>query len=58
MGYKYNIITNFKSTTEEIFDIKLLLMIIYINSKLMYKYLMKLGRTYQNWLIIDLIYLW
>lgn len=58
MIYRYNIITNLKSTTKEIFDIKLLLMIIYINSKLLYKYLIKLGHTYQKWLIIDLIYLW
>ena len=44
-----------KSTTEEILDIKLLPMIVCINSKLLYNCLVKLGSTQEKRLIVDII---
>ncbi len=58
MVYRYNIIAILKSINKDIFDIKLLPVIIYIDFKLLYNYLIKLGSTYKKRLIINLIYLW
>lgn len=44
-----------KLITEEILDIKLLLMIVYTNSKLLYDCLVKLGSTQEKQLMVDLI---
>lgn len=44
-----------KLTTEKILDIKLLLMIVCTNSKLLYDCLIKLGNTQEKRLIVDLI---
>ena len=44
-----------KSTTKEIFDIKLLPMIVCTDSKLLYNYLVKLGSTQENRLMVDII---
>lgn len=48
MVYRFDIRTIFKSTTEEILDIKLLLMIICIDSKLLYDCLVKLGNVQEK----------
>lgn len=57
MVHGFDIRAIFKSTTKEIFDIKLLSMIVYTNSKSLYDYLVKLGNDQKYQLIIDLIYL-
>ena len=53
----FNIGTLVKSIINRILEIELLL-VIYINSKLLYKCLIKLGTTREKYLIINIIYLY
>ena len=55
MVYRFNVIAVFKSTTKEIFDIKLLSIIVSTNSKSLYDYLVKLGSTQEKRLMVDLM---
>ena len=55
MAYSFNIGILVKSIINKILEIKLLL-VIYINSKLLYKYLIKLKTTREKYLIINIIY--
>lgn len=55
MIQKFDVGAVIKSTTKKILNIKLLLMIIYTNSLLLYNYLVKLGSTQEKWVIIDLM---
>ena len=57
MAYGFNISTLVKSIINKILEIKLLL-VIYMNSKLLYKYFIKLGTTREKYLIINIIYLY
>jgi hypothetical protein len=57
MAYGFNISTLVKSIINRILEMKLLL-VVYINSKLLYKYLIKLGTTYEKYLIINIICLY
>lgn len=44
-----------KLTMKEIFNIKLLHMIIYTNSKSLYNYLVNLGNTQEKWFMVNII---
>jgi hypothetical protein len=55
MAYSFNISILVKSIINRILEIELLL-VIYINSKLLYKCLIKLGTTREKYLIINIIY--
>jgi hypothetical protein len=55
MAYSFNIGTLVKSIINKILEIKLLL-VVYINSKLLYKCLIKLGTIREKYLIINIIY--
>jgi hypothetical protein len=57
MAYSFNIITLVKSIINKVLEIELLL-VIYINSKLLYKYLIKLETIREKHLIINIIYLY
>jgi hypothetical protein len=57
MAYSFNIGTLIKSIINRILEIELLL-VIYINSKLLYEYFIKLGTTREKRLIINIIYLY
>ena len=57
MAYSFNIGTLVKSIINKILEIKLLL-VIYINLKLLYKCLIKLETTREKHLIINIIYLY
>jgi hypothetical protein len=57
MAYGFNIGTLVKSIINKVLEIELLL-VIYINSKLLYKCLIKLGTTQEKYLIINIIYLY
>jgi hypothetical protein len=57
MAYSFNIGALVKSIINKILEIELLL-VIYINSKLLYKCLIKLGTTREKHLIINIIYLY
>ena len=55
MAYSFNIDTLVKSIINKVLEIELLL-VIYINSKLLYKCLIKLGTIWEKYLIINIIY--
>ena len=55
MAYSFNIGILVKSIINKILEIELLL-VVYMNSKLLYKYLIKLGTTREKYLIINIIY--
>jgi hypothetical protein len=55
MAYSFNISTLVKSIINKILEIELLL-IVYIDSKFLYKCLIKLGTTRKKYLIINIIY--
>jgi hypothetical protein len=57
MAYSFNIGTLVKSIINRILEIELLL-VIYIDSKLLYEYLFKLGTIRKKYLIINIIYLY
>lgn len=57
MIQKFDVGAVIKSTTEKILNIKLLLMIIYTNSQLLYNCLVKLGSTQEKRVIVELMYL-
>jgi hypothetical protein len=57
MAYSFNIGALVKSIINKVLEIELLL-IIYINLKLLYKCLIKLGITREKHLIINIIYLY
>jgi hypothetical protein len=57
MAYSFNIGALVKSIINKVLEIKLLL-VIYIDSKLLYKCLIKLGTTLKKCLIINIIYLY
>jgi hypothetical protein len=57
MAYSFNISTLVKSIINKVLEIELLL-VVYINSKLLYKCLIKLGITRKKYLIINIIYLY
>jgi hypothetical protein len=57
MAYSFNIGTLIKSIINKILEIELLL-VVYINSKSLYKCLIKLGITWEKYLIINIIYLY
>ena len=56
MAHGFNIGALVKSIINKILEIELLL-VIYIDLKLLYKYLIKLGITREKYLIINIIYL-
>jgi hypothetical protein len=56
MAYGFNIGTLVKSIINKVLEIELLL-VIYTDSKLLYKYLIKLGTIREKRLIINIIYL-
>jgi hypothetical protein len=56
MAYSFNMGTLVKSIINKVLEIELLL-VIYIDSKLLYKCLIKLGTTREKYLIINIIYL-
>jgi hypothetical protein len=56
MAYSFNIGALVKSIINKVLEIELLL-VIYINSKLLYKCLIKLSITREKRLIINIIYL-
>jgi hypothetical protein len=55
MTYGFNISTLVKSIINKVLEIELLL-VIYIDSKLLYKYLIKLETIREKYLIINIIY--
>jgi hypothetical protein len=57
MAYSFNIDTLVKSIIDRVLEIELLL-VVYIDSKLLYKCLIKLGTTREKYLIINIIYLY
>lgn len=57
MVHRFDIKAVLNSTTKEIFDIKLLPMIIGPDSKLFYHCLVRLGSTQEKQLMVDIIYL-
>jgi hypothetical protein len=57
MAYGFNMGTLVKSIINRILEMELLL-IVYMDSKLLYKYLIKLGTTREKYLIINIIYLY
>ena len=56
MAYSFNIGALVKSIINKVLEIELLL-VIYTNSKLLYKCLIKLRTTREKYLIINIIYL-
>jgi hypothetical protein len=57
MAYGFNISALIKSIINRVLEIERLL-VIYINSKLLYECLIKLGITREKYLIINIIYLY
>jgi hypothetical protein len=57
MAYGFNISALVKSIINKVLEIELLL-VVYINSKSLYKYLIKLETTGEKHLIINIIYLY
>jgi hypothetical protein len=57
MTYSFNISALVKSVINRVLEIKLLL-VVYINSKSLYKCLIKLGTTREKHIIINIIYLY
>ncbi|PMD58323.1 uncharacterized protein K444DRAFT_726397, partial [Hyaloscypha bicolor E] len=57
IAYGFNIGILVKSIINKILEIELLL-VVYMNSKLLYKCLIKLGTTREKHLIINIIYLY
>jgi hypothetical protein len=57
MTYNFNIGTLVKFIINKVLKVELLL-IIYIDSKLLYKCLIKLGTIWEKYLIINIIYLY
>jgi hypothetical protein len=57
MAYSFNISALIKSIINKVLEIELLL-VIYIDLKLLYKYLIKLGITREKRLIINIICLY
>jgi hypothetical protein len=57
MAHGFNISALVKSIINKILEIELLL-VIYINSKSLYEYLIKLGITQEKYLIINIICLY
>jgi hypothetical protein len=57
MAYSFNIGTLVKSIINRVLEIELLL-VVYTNSKSLYKCLIKLGTTREKYLIINIIYLY
>lgn len=55
MVKRFDIRVIIKLTTKEIFNIKLLSIIIYINSKLLHNYVVKLVNTQEKQLIINIM---
>lgn len=55
MIYGFDVGAKIKSTTEEIFDIRLLPMIVCTDSKSLYDCLVKLGSTQEKRLMVDLM---
>jgi hypothetical protein len=57
MAYSFNISTLVKSIINRVLEIELLL-VIYMNSKLLYECLIKLGTIREKHLIINIIYVY
>jgi phosphoribosyl-AMP cyclohydrolase len=57
MAYSFNIGALVKSIINKVLEIELLL-VVYMNSKSLYKCLIKLGTTREKHLIINIIYLY
>ena len=57
MAYSFNIGTLVKSIINKVLEIELLL-VVYTDSKSLYKCLIKLGTTWEKYLIINIIYLY
>jgi hypothetical protein len=57
MAYSFNISTLVKSIINRVLEIELLL-VVYIDSKLLYEYLIKLETIREKYLIINIIYLY
>jgi hypothetical protein len=57
IAYSFNIGNLVKSTINKVLEIEVLL-VVYINSKSFYEYLVKLGIIREKRLIIDVIYLY
>ena len=57
MAYSFNMGALVKSIINKVLEIKLLL-VVYMNSKLLYKYFIKLGITREKYLIINIICLY
>ena len=57
MAYGFNIGALVKSIINKVLEIELLL-VVYIDLKLLYKCLIKLGTTREKYLIINIIYLY
>jgi hypothetical protein len=57
MAYGFNISILVKFIINKILEIELLL-VVYTDLKLLYKYLIKLGTTWEKGLIINIIYLY
>jgi hypothetical protein len=57
MAYSFNIGALVKSIINKVLEIELLL-VVYMNLKLLYKCLIKLGTTREKYLIINIIYLY
>jgi hypothetical protein len=57
MAYSFNISTLIKSIINKVLEIELLL-VVYIDLKLLYKCLIKLGTTWEKYLIVNIIYLY
>jgi hypothetical protein len=57
MAYGFNMGALVKSIIDRILEMELLL-VVYIDSKSLYEYLIKLGTTQEKYLIIDIIYLY
>jgi hypothetical protein len=57
MAYGFNISTLVKSIINKVLEIELLL-VIYTDLKLLYKYFIKLGTIREKYLIINIIYLY
>ena len=55
MAYGFDIGTLVKSIINRVLEIELLL-VVYIDSKLLYKYFIKLETTWEKYLIINIIY--
>jgi hypothetical protein len=57
MAYNFNIGTLVKFIINKVLEIELLL-VVYVNLKLLYKCLIKLGTIREKYLIINIIYLY